>query len=159
MGQMTLFELPYKYIIDTSSLLTQKEGGSHSRRTFVTMWSNIENYIKENLIITCSEIVDEIQDPEIGEWLTSLPCTVIDIDNETQQNITKVVTSNPQLIEFRQNKSSGDAFLIATAMKCNLTVITEENKTSPKKIPYVCQNLGVDCVNINELCERENWKF
>ena len=64
-------------------------------------------------------------------------CTILQIDELIQKNVTTVVTSNPQLIDFKQLKSSGDAFLIATAMKYSLTVITEENKDSSKKIPYV----------------------
>ena len=68
-------------------------------------------------------------------------------------------TSNPQLVDFKQVKSSGDAFLIATAMKYGLTVITEENKTGQKKIPFVCNSLGVPCVDILGLCEKEGWSF
>jgi hypothetical protein len=159
MDQIRLFELPYKYIIDASSLLSQKEGEPHNRKTYVTMWENIERYIKEQKIITCSEIAEEVQDKEISDWLSLLPCTVLEIDDDVQSNVVTVVTSNPRLIEFQQNKSSGDAFLIATAMKHRLIVVTEERKSSPKKIPQVCQNLGIDCININELCERENWRF
>lgn len=76
-----------------------------------------------------------------------------------EENVKKVVTSNPQLVDFKQVKSSGDAFLIATAMKYDLTVITEENKTGQKKIPFVCNSLGVPCVDILGLCEKEGWSF
>lgn len=62
-------------------------------------------------------------------------------------------------IDFKQIKSSGDAFLIATAMKYGLTVITEENKKGEKKIPYVCKNLNVPCIDILGLCEKEGWQF
>ena len=55
--------------------------------------------------------------------------------------------------------SSGDAFLIATAMKYGLIVITEENPDSPVKIPQVCKSYGIDAVNITELSEKEGWKF
>ncbi len=81
------------------------------------------------------------------------------IDDEIQANVTKVVTTNPKLIDFKEVKSSGDAFLIATAMKYGLTVITEENKQSNKKIPYVCKNLGVPCINLLELCEKQGWSM
>ena len=74
-------------------------------------------------------------------------------------NVKKGVTSNPQLVDFKENKSSGDAFLIATAMKYGYTVITEENKTKQKKIPFVCKNLNVPCVDIIGLCEQEGWSF
>lgn len=59
-------------------------------------------------------------------------------------NVKKVVTSNPQLVDFKENKSSGDAFLIATTMKYGYTVITEENKTKQKKIPFVWDNETID---------------
>lgn len=120
---------------------------------------NIDNLVKENVIVTCSEIFEEISDEPIQKWLKDCNCTILQIDELIQKNVTTVVTSNPQLIDFKQLKSSGDAFLIATAMKYSLTVITEENKDSSKKIPYVCKNLGVPCVNILELCELEQWTF
>ena len=43
---------------------------------------------------------------------------------------------------------SGDAFLIATAKKYGLSVITEEATNSPKKIPFTCQKMGIKCVNL-----------
>lgn len=40
------------------------------------------------------------------------------------------------------------AFLIATAKKYGLSVITEEAINSPKKIPFTCQKMGIKCVNL-----------
>ena len=84
-------------------------------------------------------------------------------------SISKIMTSQryslvtyaayPQLVDFKQMKSSGDAFLIATAIKYGLTVITEENKKGEKKIPFVCRDLRVPCVDILGLCENEGWSF
>lgn len=95
----------------------------------------------------------------IKKWYTGLHGIILPIDDEVQENVKKVVTSNPQLIDFKQIKSSGDAFLIATAMKYGLTIITEESKKGEKKIPYVCQKLNVPCVDILGLCEKEKWQF
>ena len=65
------------------------------------------------------------------------------------------------MIEFtgKSGTSSGDAFLIATAMKYDLTVITEENPDKENKIPKVCKAYGIKALNITELCEQENWIF
>ena len=41
MEQLMLFDFPYKYIIDTSSLLTQKENESHSRIVYKSLWKKI----------------------------------------------------------------------------------------------------------------------
>lgn len=161
MEQLNLFKNinSYKYIIDTCAILSQKEDRAYRRNVFKDLWKNIDTMVKEHIIVTCSEIFEEIGDKDIKKWIQECNCKIIPINEIVQKNVRKVVTSNPQLINFKQIKSSGDAFLIATAMQYSLTVITEENKDSNKKIPYVCENLGVPCVNIIELCELEKWSF
>lgn len=151
--------LPYRYIIDTNSILAQKEGEPYRRNVFRTLWSNIEKLITEKSLVMCQENRLEVEDEDIQKWLNSLSIVVLPIDDEIQANVTKVVTTNPKLIDFKEVKSSGDAFLIATAMKYGLTVITEENKKSNKKIPYVCENMGVPCINLLELCEKQGWSM
>lgn len=159
MGQLSLFELQYKYIMDASSLISQRDGEPHNKRTFQTLWHNIENLIDAGKIVTCSEIAVELHDNDVTSWLSSAHCVIIPIDDEIQRNVIKVVTTYPRLVDIGRNKSSGDPFLIATAMKYDLTVITEEGKDSPRKIPQVCGCMGIDCININELCLREGWIF
>ena len=63
------------------------------------------------------------------------------------------------MVDFKGNKSSGDAFLIATAMKYGLVVISEENKDKPNKIPKVCEQMGVKCIDILGLCKEEEWQY
>jgi hypothetical protein len=161
MEQITLFNMnpPYKYIFDTCAILSQKDDRDHRRTVYVKLWENIDMYVQDEIIVTCSEVKDEIRDEKIIKWLSDNHCAIIDIDEIIQKNVIKVVTSNPRIIDFKKVKSSGDAFLIASAMKHSLTVVSEESKDSDKKIPQVCKNLGVDCINIIELCERENWIF
>lgn len=148
-----------KYIIDTSSILSQKDNEPHRRSINKTLWQHIDALIEQQRIVTCSEIIEEVNDDDLKKWFSGLQGVVIPIDNEIQENVRIVVTSNPQLIDFQKVKSSGDAFLIATAMKYGLTVITEENKKGEKKIPFVCRNLKVPCVDIWGLCEQEGWTF
>ena len=129
------------YIIDTSSILSQKDAEPHRRTINKTLWQYIDNLIEQQRIVTCSEIIEEVNDDILKKWYTGLHGIILPIDDEVQENVKKVVTSNPQLIDFKQIKSSGDAFLIATAMKYGLTIITEESKKGEKKIPYVCPKI------------------
>lgn len=147
------------YIIDTSSILSQKDDEPHRRTINKTLWNHIDEMISQKRIVTCSEIIEEVNDDNLKKWFAGLQGEVLPIDDEVQENVRKVVTTNPQLVDFKQIKSSGDAFLIATAMKYGLTVITEENKKGEKKIPYVCGKLDVPCIDILGLCEREGWSF
>jgi len=161
MEQLSMFPSPYKYIIDTSAILSQKPSEFHRRTVHKSQWEHIDELIKNQEIVMCSEIFAEIKDEDIRNLLISLNCKVIETDDDIQKHVVDVVTKCPQLINFAEKSgtSSGDAFLIATAMKYNLIVITEENKQSTKKIPKVCQMLNVESINILELCEREGWVF
>ena len=148
-----------KYIIDTSSILSQKDNEPHRRSINKTLWKHIDELILQHRIVTCSEIIEEVNDDDLKKWYIVLSGEILPIDDKVQENVKKVVTTNPQLIDFHKVKSSGDAFLIATAMKYGLTVITEESKKGEKKSPFVCQNLHVPCVDILGLCEKEGWSF
>lgn len=161
MKQFTLFDStrPYKYIIDTSSILSQKDNEVHRRKVYQKLWANIDELIQDKIIVICSEIQEEICDETITKWLSDLQCEVLGIDDEIQDSVIKIVSSYPRLIDFKKLKSSGDAFLIASAEKYDLTVVTEESKNSDIKIPFVCGKLGIPCINILELCEKENWLF
>lgn len=159
MEQLTILPLPYRYIIDTCSIISQKPDEPHRRTVYNTLWERIDELVNGQAIVTCSEIRDEVEDESLRLWLALHQCVVLDIDDDIQQFVTQIVTNHPELIDFKNTKSSADAFLIATAMKFRLIVITEENKTSPKKIPKICDALGVFCYNITELAENEGWQF
>jgi len=159
--QLALFDipLPYKYIIDASSMLSQKDGEPNTRAVHKSLWKYIDSLIKNETIVTCSEVAEEIQDSDILQWLKDTGCKILPVDDTVQANVANVVTNQPDLIDFKQVKSSGDAFLIATAMKFGLIIITEEKKNSPKKIPQVASTFNITTVNINEFCALEEMEF
>jgi len=161
MAQLSLFDLscPYKYIIDSSSIFSQKPTELHRRTVNRSLWGKIDGYIKEQKIVTCSEIKEEIRDKDLAEWLKFQGCIILDVDEEIQENVIRIVTEHPKLVDFEKVKSSGDAFLIATAMKYHLIVITEENKDKLFKIPKICEVMGVESLNIIDLCSKEGWQF
>lgn len=157
--QMTLFPPPYRYIIDTCSILSQKSDEPHRRSVYSTLWKKIDELVKSKAIVVCSEIKDEVEDDNLKLWFQQNGCEVLDVDSIVQMNVTKIVNEHPELLNFTNMKSSGDAFLVATAMKYNIAVITEENKNSPKKIPKICEAYGIPCYNVTELAEKEGWTF
>lgn len=104
---------------------------------------------KNQVIVTCSEIACEVQEDEIKKWMITQGMQILPIDDEVQENVREIVTTvNKSLVDFKDNKSSGDAFLIATAKKYGLAVITEEKEDSPKKIPFTCKKMNIKCMNL-----------
>ncbi len=162
MEQLTLFKPPYKYLIDSSSILTQKPTDSLPRQVHRSLWEMIEKNIEDEIIATCSEIEEEVKnDDVVGKWLGSKQYVILPIDDEVQRNVRRIVTEHPKMISFSGGKgsSSGDAFLIATAMKYNLTIITEEKKDKQNKIPDICKSYEIPTMSITKLCVAEGWVF
>jgi len=157
--QLTLIPPPYRYIIDTCSILSQKPNEPQRRSVYRTLWQNIEALIKSKDIVICSEIKDEVEDEALIIWLQMNGCEVLEADSDIQRNLTKIVNEHPELLNFTNMKSSGDAFLIATAMKYGIAVITEEDKKSPKKIPKICGAYNIPCYSVTELADKEGWTF
>ena len=163
MEQMSMFTPLSKYLIDSSSIFAQKPTDTLPRVVHRSLWEAIEKSIRERKIVTCSEIEEEVKNDDIvGNWLQVNQCVIIPIDDEVQKNVRRIVTEHPRMIDFSggQGSSSGDAFLIATAMKYkNLTIITEENPKKQNKIPSICNGYGIHTVSITELCVVEGWSF
>ncbi len=138
-----------KYIIDTSAMLSQKSDEQYRRNVFRTLWAKIDEMVQQDEIVTCSETAAEVQDDDIKKWMAACGMKILPIDDQVQDNVREIVTVvNKDLVDFKESKSSGDAFLIATAKKYGLAVINEEKASSPKKIPFTCQKMGIRCMNI-----------
>jgi len=53
-----------------------------------------------------------------------------------------------------------DPFIIAAASVHECTVVTEEKfKADGARIPTVCKEFGVDCINVEGFLERERLRF
>ena len=79
--QIKLFDekKPYRYIIDSSSIFSQKDNEPHRRAVYRGLWSRIEKLMQEKAIVTSSEIADEIKDKELGTWLRTQQCVVLSL--------------------------------------------------------------------------------
>lgn len=82
-----------KYIIDTSSILSQKDNEPHRRTINKTLWKHIDELISQKRIVTCSEIIEEVNDDALKKWFVGLQGDILPINDEVQENVKKVVTS------------------------------------------------------------------
>jgi nicotinic acid mononucleotide adenylyltransferase len=126
---------------------------------YSTLWKKIDELVQSKNIVVCSEIKDEVKDEDMKEWLQKNECEILEIDAVIQNNVRRIVSEHPELLDFVNIKSSADSFLIATAMKYSISVITEESKSSSKKIPAICRHYDISCYNLTELAEKEGWSF
>ncbi|MDR1165512.1 MAG: DUF4411 family protein [Deltaproteobacteria bacterium] len=157
-----LFTGSYKYIIDASSILSQKNDEQNRRIVLESLWDKIDSLVQNRIIVTCSEIADEAKKDDFIQtikWVKQTNCVIIEVDYNIQENVIEIVSAFPDLIDFSKSKNSGDAFLLATAKKYALTVITEENKEKKNKIPMIAKALQINAISLMDMCAVEGLKI
>lgn len=90
------------------------------------------------------------------------------IENITAESYSKI-SETLQKMEYYQEavnefSSGADYFLVALAYQESYTIITHEAKSgnntkSQIKIPNVCKQLEVECIDISDFLRREKVKF
>lgn len=78
------------------------------------------------------------------------------------------MVSNGKLESFKifqkygENKKYwADPYLISAGMVDGSTVVTNETskKHPQRKIPFVCEEIGVECLNFDEFMINQGWKW
>lgn len=155
-----------RYSIDTSALIHAWRR-AYPPKNFSSFWAKIENLIDDGVILASVEVLNELKkkDDEIHEWCNNRPDVFcVEIDNDMQEHLAHIMGKYPRLVDTVKGRSGGDPFVIALArshMPVALTVITQEGfgkKNSPK-IPDVCKAEHIECKNLVELIQAEDWRF
>ena len=84
-------------------------------------------------------------------------------DDAVQGKVAEILKKFTRLLDDRKGKSGDDPWVIALAMVThNCIVVTEEKhtySTDRPKIPDVCDYFNLECIQLVELVQRENWVF
>jgi hypothetical protein len=152
------------YCIDTSAFL---DGWvrHYPPDIFETLWVKLDELVKSNNIIASIEVLHELKkkDDDIYNWCKERLNLFQDIDNDVQEKVAYIMEKYPRLVDTKKGKSGGDPFVIALSIvkSPKLTIVTGEkggSEISPK-IPYVCQQENIRCINILDLIKEQKWVF
>lgn len=153
------------YCVDTSSLLHAGTRAYPPKR-FPALWASIEELIEGGRMVASIEVLNELhkKDDDICAWAKERKETLFrEIDDDVQAAVIEVMRKYPRLVDTKTGKSGGDPFVIAQAMVLgpSCCVVTEEDPGTEKspKIPYVCRQEGIECLNLLGLIELEQWTF
>ena len=91
------------------------------------------------------------------------PYLELKIDDSDQQEVRKILSRYPGMLNIKKGTSGADPWVIALAMKFqNGVVVTEEKSTGNlqhPRIPDVCKVSNIECVTIAGVVKKENWIF
>lgn len=155
------------YVFDTNSLSVILKHYYPER--FPSLWIKLDEKLTNRDIKLVRESYNEIMklnaNDRPAQWaqenrrLFSTPSTE---ELEFVNEIFKIAHFQ-QLIEKRKilsGRPAADPFVIAKAKCENAIVVTEETyKENAAKIPNVCKHFEIECINLEEFMQKENWQF
>lgn len=153
------------FLLDSSILIEAKNRTPID--VFPTFWSKLQEQIVAGNIVSSIKVKDELQrgneDDELVSWIETLPdSSFLQIDNATMLKYAQVINwaeQNPQYNQAAKaefaNSDIADAFLIATALSQNHTIVTNEisepNRHNKVKIPDAAYAMSVSCCNLIDM--------
>jgi len=132
-------------------------------------WDIIDSLGKSGRVFIPQEVMNELQrkDDNLKKWLKDKKHLEHKIDLNVQNCLKKMYNADPShklLTNSEKNRSMADPWVIAHAMAENAIVVTKEVKdTSPSskkvKIPNVCENMNIECIDDFEFIRRMKLNF
>ena len=154
------------YVFDTSNFSVL---GNYYPKQFPSFWEKFDQTVTAGTIISVREVRREldfyIPYPHLSDWVKDhgdIFSSPIPAEAEFVQEIFSV--QHFQMLVSEKNRLAGnlgaDPFVIARAKVINGCVVTEERKKQhAAKIPNVCEHFEIDCTNLQDFMEREDWTF
>jgi hypothetical protein len=154
------------YVIDTSALIKLDADYPKHSSIFESIWKDIEELIDKGQLKTLQLVKDEIEEYQgahtfLKEWMRdSRTKLVADLDAGCINAAKPIIAAEYNTGFFNKEKQAegkeeADVFLIAYSKVHSCSLITNEGKLKPNKIPAVAAKNGVRCLNVAEfLAER-----
>lgn len=156
-------EISVPFSLDTSGILDAWVR-HYPPDVFPAIWTNMDAAAKAGEIVVIDEVVRELErkDDAIHEWVKQREAMIVTIDSPIQANVVQIMSKYPRLVDTKKNRSGCDPWVIALAQSRNLTVVTAEkatNNLTKPKIPDVCNDLNIRCVDVIGLFRSLGWRW
>ena len=138
-------------------------------KTFPTIWKRVDDLVHEGKLWSVREVRRELNNNcpshHIEDWIKS-HTRIFKRPTDKELHIVSEIFKRPQYLGLvkRQNLLKGlpvaDPFIVASAKIHKAYVVTQEARVkNGARIPNVCIDFGVDCINLEQFFEKENIKY
>lgn len=155
------------YVFDTSPLIHIFNNFYESR--FPTFWENLNEIISDERIISVREVYNEIIRGHTSSKLVVWTKNNKDFfpqPSEAEIDYVKDIFNNSHFRQVINNEQilkgspSADPFVVAKARFLKCCVVTQErHRPNAPKIPNICEEFGIECINLEGFMERENLEY
>jgi hypothetical protein len=154
------------YVFDTSAFIVLK---NFYPATFGTLWSRIDELVAAGTILSVREVFNELHNYNdadfIQDWAKQQKAVFSKPSNE-ELLVVKQILAIPHFQVLISNKAIlkgtpvADPFVVAAAKIRGATVVTQEGlKPNAAKIPNVCEEFKVPCVDLQTFMTQQGWSF
>lgn len=157
------------YCLDTNTISSVYR--FYFRDSFPSFWENFSVLVRSGRAISVSEVEIELsRSPGLVsavQELKELNHEFFSLPSETEQEFVAEIFS---VSRFRSLLGGGNAargnpvadpFVVAKARASpGMCVVTEEiYRPNAAKIPNVCEHFNIECINLQQMLNREGWQF
>lgn len=129
------------------------------------IWGQMEELIAEGRAYMPREAFDELTrvDDGCATWATAQTGFVEDPTGGHVLTVAQITATHPGWVQDRTN--AADPWIVAHAKVGGYVIVTDERPKGPGvidrnlKIPNVAAELGLTCINLNDLARNEGWRF
>jgi hypothetical protein len=153
-------EGPCKYSFDANVLIDLC--ARYPSDLFPDIWSKLDDMARAGRIVLAREVRREIttKADSAAAWVRKNDEFIGDSDDSATFSQAQATPQLSAVIETDGTHPAGDAFVISLAIRIGAVVVTDETREKgSRKIPKLCDRLGVRCIDTVGLFRREKWKF
>jgi hypothetical protein len=150
------------YSIDSSALIHGWRR-AYRPKNFGFVWEHLHGLVEQSRLRASVEVYNEIQkkDDELLAWCKERKeAMFVEIDDQIQTHLARIMNAHPRLVDTAKGRSGADPFVIALAATADPSMVVVSEETFGKtKIPDVCALEQIECINLADMIEREDWNF
>ncbi|MQA73783.1 MAG: DUF4411 family protein [Solirubrobacterales bacterium] len=150
------------YTFDTSAFL-QCWARFYPRDVFPGLWERLEGMLDRGEIVCPDEVLNELgkQEDDLYNWLKTKKGVFLELDEPIQDAASEVLSDHPFIAKEFARRTHADPFVIAVAKVHGLAVVTQEDRgtTNKPRIPFVCDDLGIPCIDVIGFIREVGWRF
>ena len=162
-----------KYILDTNIFITAKNK-LYPFDIFPSFWDQLLQKAKNKDFYLSAEIIEELNagKDELYDWIEKNKSSFSILPSDDNQLIhcySEIIQSVFDHTVYNETAKKefaevADSWLIAHAKNSNLTIVTQEIKIDLSckrrvKIPNVCADFGIECIDILEFMRKTKFIF
>ena len=151
-----------KYVFDTNIFIELQR--RQPIDVYPSVWEKIGELMETEVIVSSQEVYEEILvgNDSLAAWAKQREPYFLLTDEATQIEVRSILTKYRGLVEGGKKKNSADPFVIAIAKMLGGSVVSQEvrsNNPDSPKIPDVCSDLGIVCLNFVDFSRKLKLEF